>query len=132
MIWNSKIFHGTKKPLTQLLRRGNKTQMLPANFVGVNRRISHEWNKLEAINFYQYILDYQYRSQNLKQVPQKAFNVGSFTLTSQLIISYWKIMIVGKKTKNYRVTFPSNHCCQTSFIVRERPGSSIIKNLFSF
>ena len=59
----------------------------------------------------------------VKQVPQnfmKAFNVDDITLTSHLMTSYRKINITSKKIVNYRVTSPSNHYCQVSFIFRER------------
>ena len=77
----------------------------------------------------------QGRSQNLNQVPQnfmKALNLDDVTLTSQIMTSYRKIKITSEKIVNYRVTSPSNHCCQISFIVRERPGISAMMHFFLF
>ena len=62
----------------------------------------------------------------------KAFNVDDITLTSQQMTSYKKINIASRKIVNYRVTFPSNDCCQISFTVRERPGISVIIHFFLF
>ena len=64
----------------------------------------------------------QRRSQNLKQAPQnfvKVFNVDYVILTSQLMTSHNKFNI---SSENYRVTSPSNHCCQISIMIGERPG----------
>ena len=74
-------------------------------------------------------------SQNLKQVPQnfmEAFNVDDVTLTFQLMTSYRKINIARENIVNYRVTSPSNHCCQISFIVWERPRILVIIHFFVF
>ena len=68
---------------------------------------------------------FQGRRENLKHVPQnfsKVFNIDDVSLTWQLMASYRKINIASQKIVNYRVTSPSNHCCQTSIEVRERSG----------
>ena len=62
----------------------------------------------------------------------KALNLDDVTLTSQIMTSYRKIKITSEKIVNYRVTSPSNHCCQISFIVRERPGISAMMHFFLF
>ena len=74
-------------------------------------------------------------SQNLKQVPQnfmKFVHVDDVTLTSQLTTPYRKINNAIENITNYRVTSPSNYCCQISIIVRERPGTSVMIHFFSF
>ena len=77
---------------------------------------------------------FQGSSQNLKQVPEhfiEAFNVDAITLTYQLLTSYRMINIASENI-NQRVTYPSNHCCQISLTVRERPGISVIIPFFLF
>ena len=81
-------------------------------------------SKMERL-FFLILQTSQGHSQNLKQAPQnflKAFNAYDVTLTSQLMTSYRKTKIASEKIISYRVTSPSNHCCQISIIVRERPG----------
>ena len=62
----------------------------------------------------------------------KINNVDDVTVTSQLMVSYRKINITREKIIDYRVTSPSNHCCQINIIVQERPGISVIMHLFLF
>ena len=81
------------------------------------------------------LLSIQGHSQNFKKVPQnfiKALNVDSVTPTTQPMASYRKINIESEKIINYRVISPSIDCCQISFIVRERPGISVIIDFFLF
>ena len=77
----------------------------------------------------------QGRSQNFKQVYpsfMKVFNIDDVTLTSQIKKSYRKINIANEKIINYRVTFPSIHCCQICILAGERPGISFIICCFLF
>ena len=81
-------------------------------------------------------IHYQGHSQNLKQVPQnftKNVCIDDVTLTFQLMTSYRKIHVAGKKIINYRVSSPSNHdYCQINIRVPERPEILVIIHFFVF
>ena len=68
----------------------------------------------------------------ISQNFMKAFSVDGVRLKPQLMAPYRKINIASEKIINYRVTYLSNHCCQISITVRERPGISVIIHFFLF
>ena len=70
------------------------------------------------------------RSQKSKQINQnfmKVFDVVDVILTSQVTMSH---RINNIASENYRITSPSNHCCQISIIVGERPGILVTIHFF--
>ena len=58
--------------------------------------------------------------------------VKNFKQVPQIMASYSKTNIASEKIINYKVTSPSNHCCQISVIVGEKPEISIIIHSFLF
>ena len=47
-------------------------------------------------------------------------NIDDVILSSQVMTSYVNINVVSESIINYRVTSPSNHCCQISILAGER------------
>ena len=47
-------------------------------------------------------------------------NIDDVILSSQVMTSYMNINVVSESIINYRVTSPSNHCCQISILAVER------------
>ena len=43
--------------------------------------------------------------------------------------SYRKINIASEKIINYRVTSPSNHCCQINIRAQEIPGKTLNRHM---
>ena len=56
----------------------------------------------------------------------KVYNIDDVTLRSQIMTTYRKVKIAIEKIIDYRVTSPSDHCCEIRILAREKPGILVI------